>query len=352
MFFIINKVKEYLIKYDSDALIIKSDSNRLWATGFQSSFGIVIINDNSINLFLDDRYIEKAKDTIIDSKINIFLYKNFDSILNFCKQNKISSILLEGDYINYNEYNFYKKNFSNITCIQSKNLRIEKSENEIQKIKKSADIAVKTIEWIRGKIKPNKYSEREISALIIFKMITLGATKPSFDPIVASGINGAYPHHIPSDKIIAKGEYVTIDIGCVYEGYCSDITRTFLIGKKPNNAELKKVYSIVLKANQAAINAVSSCKTGKEIDNICQKVISDAGYSNYFNHATGHGIGIEVHEYPIISKTSDNILNENSIFTIEPGIYLPGIGGVRIEDMILLTKNKKDVIVLTDKAIK
>jgi Xaa-Pro aminopeptidase len=193
-------------------------------------------------------------------------------------------------------------------------------------------------------------TEVEVSRKISILFLELGADKNSFDPIVASGPNGAYPHHRDSERKIKEGEFVTLDFGCSYKGYASDMTRTILIGKEPKG-QAKKValyYELVKKGQEDAIKACSIGKTGKEIDEIARKPIKAAGFD--FSHGTGHGIGLDVHEVPVISPRSEDILLENMAFTVEPGIYVPGVGGVRIEDDIILTK--KGPLVLTKKAKK
>lgn len=193
-------------------------------------------------------------------------------------------------------------------------------------------------------------SEKEVAKMITIHMLELGASKNSFDPIVASGINGANPHHKPTDKLIELGDMITIDIGCIYNGYCSDITRSFILGTKPTNNELIDIYNKVLEAQLAGIDAAIVGKSGFEVDKVCRDIISNSKYKDYFNHSTGHGVGIQVHELPNVSINNNEHLVNNNVITIEPGIYVPNIGGVRIEDTIVVYENKP--IILTRKANK
>ena len=173
-------------------------------------------------------------------------------------------------------------------------------------------------------------------------MRELGAEGPSFDTIVGSGPNAALPHHRAGDRIIQKGESIVIDMGAKYQWYCSDLTRTFCVGKP--NETFRKVYDTVFAAQQTAISLVEQEMTGTDCDNIARKVIEESGFGDKFGHSLGHGVGLAVHEYPRVSPNSPDILMNNMVFTIEPGIYIPGWGGVRIEDIITLQNNKAEVL--------
>lgn len=173
-------------------------------------------------------------------------------------------------------------------------------------------------------------------------MRSLGASGVSFDTIVASGFRSAMPHGVASKKLVAKGEMITLDFGCYYKGYVSDMTRTFALGDP--GEELKEVYQIVLAANQAVIAAAKAGSTGEQLDKIARKVIGDAGYGKAFGHGLGHGIGLEIHEGPAVSKTNQTPFVAGNIITDEPGIYLPGLGGVRIEDDLLILPNGNEVL--------
>ncbi|MCS5431832.1 aminopeptidase P family protein, partial [Staphylococcus aureus] len=195
-------------------------------------------------------------------------------------------------------------------------------------------------------------TELELKAKLESKMLELGSEGPSFNTIVASGVRGALPHGVASDKVINQGELITLDYGAYYNGYASDITRTFAIGEP--DAQLKEIYNIVLQANLKGIEAAKQGMTGRELDAVARDYINEKGYGEAFGHSLGHGIGLDVHEGPNLSKKSESPLELNNCVTIEPGIYLDGIGGVRIEDDILITENgcerftksSKDLIIL------
>ena len=175
-----------------------------------------------------------------------------------------------------------------------------------------------------------------------YRMKKNGASGPSFDTIVASGVRGALPHGLASEKLIKSGEMVTIDFGCLYNGYCSDMTRTFSVGDP--DPEMKKIYDIVLYAQMTAIDAYKPGMSGVELDKVARDIIADAGYGKYFGHGLGHGVGLEIHEGVGVSPRGSASLPENTVFSIEPGIYIEGLGGVRIEDLITSTGGVKTVL--------
>lgn len=343
----LNIVKEQMINYNADAFLFISEINRFWITNFQSSFGFAIVEKNKIYLYLDGRYFEKAKSEIKDQSIELILYKSFNQVIQDMQNRNIKTVLVEAENFLFIDYEKLKSSFSKIISCQTQPMRIVKSEEEIKSLKKAAGIACQAMEWIQKEIKIGM-TEKEVAALVTYKMMQLGASGNSFDPIVASGVNGAYPHHKPTDKKIQNNEFVTIDMGCIYKGYCSDITRTFPIGKPKQ--ELIDAYKVVYKSNTEGIKATKNNIIGAELDLVCRKIINETKFKDFFPHSTGHGVGIEVHELPNVSPLYQGPIVPNSIVTIEPGIYLPKIGGIRIEDMVLATSDKP--IVLTKSATK
>lgn len=331
----------------ADAFLFISEINRFWVTKFQSSFGYLVCFPNSMDLYIDGRYFENAWAQINIPNINIHLFKSVNSILEDLKKKSIKKILVEEEFFLLSEYTDMELYFKEIIPYSTRILRIQKDTDEITNLKMAAKIVCETMEWIQKEIKIGM-SEKEIAALVTYKMMQMGATKNSFDPIVASGINGAFPHHKPTNKKICNNEFITIDMGCIYNGYCSDLTRTFPIGIP--NPKLIEAYNIVLKANLEGIKKSVSNIKGNELDKICRDIISQTEFSDFFVHSTGHGVGIEVHEFPNVSRLYNEHILNNSIITIEPGIYIPGLGGIRIEDMVLINDNSP--IVLTDLASK
>ena len=199
-------------------------------------------------------------------------------------------------------------------------------------------------DWIKPGV-----TEQEVSAEIVYRHLLHGADKMSFDPIVASGSNGALPHARPSDRVLREGEFVVMDMGCFLDGYASDMTRTIALGEPSDEA--RRVYNIVLEAQEAALQAARSGITGTDLDDIARQIIKDAGYDEYFGHGLGHGVGLEIHEWPRLSYHVTHDLPDGAAVTVEPGIYLPEKFGVRIEDLIILHPDGHDNLTQSPKAL-
>ena len=340
--------KEKLVELNGDAILFLADQNRFWITEFQSSAGAVVIMKSKIHAFLDGRYFEKAKLQFKDTSIKLHEFQGIASVSKFLEAEGIENLLIENDYMVVTNYLFLKQHIKNLIPFNSKELRIVKTPKELDSMTFAAKIATEAMEWLKYEIKPGM-TEKDVAIMATTKMMQLGAEKNSFDPIVASGYNGAFPHHQPTDKVIVEGEYITVDMGCIYEGYCSDLTRTFPIGN-PQSDEMSKIYQVVLEANKAGIKAVKAGIKGSKLDKITRDVIEAAGYGEFFNHSTGHGVGIDVHEFPNVAKNYTKPIPAGSVITIEPGIYVPGLGGVRIEDDIYVSE--QGYIVLTSSSSK
>jgi Xaa-Pro aminopeptidase len=226
---------------------------------------------------------------------------------------------------------------------------IAKDNAEINKLKKAAKIADSAFSDILSMIKPG-VKERDIALELHYKMIKQGADRPSFDFIVASGQRGSMPHGKASDKKIKKGDFITLDFGCFYQGYPSDITRTVVLGKA--SAKQKKIYDIVYRAQTAAVDAARTGMAGRELDKVARDIIIREGYGDCFGHGLGHGLGIDaIHSTPVLSPRSQDVLALGHAFTIEPGIYIPNWGGVRIEDDVVLTSNGRKVLTKAPKEL-
>ena len=230
-------------------------------------------------------------------------------------------------------------------------LRQSKDAEEVERMIAAQRIAEGALDQILKEIKPG-VTEKEIAARLQYLMLAGGAENMSFDPIVASGPNGSMPHAVPTDRKIQEGDFVTMDFGCIYQGYCSDMTRTVAVGHVTE--EMEKVYHTVLQAQLAGIAAAKAGATGHDVDAAARKVIEDAGYGPYFGHSFGHSVGVEIHEAPNATPANNSPLPLGAAVSAEPGIYLPGRFGVRIEDVLVLqeggcmdiTLAKKDLTIL------
>ncbi|HCG75872.1 MULTISPECIES: M24 family metallopeptidase [Staphylococcus] len=338
----LEQVHEILNHKRLDAMIVLSDFNRRYLSGFTGTSGALIITHNKNYLVTDFRYIEQATKQAPEFEIINRQNGLITEIKNILEQAQLSNIGFEGHQISYDTYVELNKGMITLISISDSidKIRKVKSEEEIKLIQKAAEIVDKTYDYILTVVKVGM-SEREIKALLESKMLELGADGPSFDTIVASGYRGALPHGVASDKLIEKGDMITLDFGAYYRGYCSDITRTFAIGEP--DPKMKEIYNIVLSSQIKAIDEIRPGMTVQEADALSRDYIDAHGYGQEFGHSLGHGIGLDIHEGPLLSKNSTGELQVNNCVTIEPGIYVDGLGGVRIEDDILITENGCDV---------
>ena len=334
---IIEKTKELLKKYEIDALIVSSTYNRRYVSGFTGSSGVVIVTDEGQYLVSDFRYNVQGREEAPDFEFVLQKGSLTSFVIEFLKEKGVKKLAFEAAYTNYNEYNTLNEHFELVPINNEfETFRMVKSNEEIEKIKVACKIVDEAYERILKFVKVGM-TELEVKAELEYIMAQLGSEGPSFDTIVASGHRGALPHATPSEKVIEDGDLVTLDFGATYKGYVSDITRTFGVGNVSD--ELKKVYNIVLESQLKSLETIKAGFTGREADKVARDIIDQNGYGENFGHSLGHGIGLEVHEGPGLAKTVDTVLEENMIITIEPGIYVEGLGGVRIEDDALVTKD-------------
>lgn len=349
----INKLREVMNEKGLEAVVILSPYNRRYLSRFTGTSGSLLITQDKSLLITDFRYIQQANDQAQDFEVINQEGPMLSKINDLIKEGQYKNVGVESHLITYNEYQALNTDAVELSSIESviETIRMVKDEFEIKQIQKAADIVDETYEHILKWVKPGM-TENEVNNEMEMFMRSKGATCSSFDTIVASGHRGALPHGVASNKVIEEGDMITLDFGALYEGYVSDVTRTFAIGEPKE--EMKKIYNIVLEAQLAALEQIKPGMTGKEADTIARDIIKSYGYGEQFGHSLGHGIGLEVHEGPALSQKSDIVLEENMCITLEPGIYVDGLGGVRIEDDVLVTKNglqrftksSKDLIIL------
>ncbi|QQZ10886.1 M24 family metallopeptidase [Heyndrickxia vini] len=350
----LEKLRNQFSKQGIDGILITSPYNRRYMTNFTGTAGVVLISETQALFITDFRYVEQASKQA--QGFEIIQHKGIihEEIAQQLVALGIKKLGFEQDYVNYSDYTLYEKAFSVDLVPVSRlieNLRLIKTESEIKILKEAADIADAAFKHILDYIKPG-VTELEVSNELEFFMRKAGATSSSFDTIVASGTRSALPHGVASDKVIEKGDFVTLDYGALHKGYVSDITRTVAVGEPSD--KLKEIYDVVLESQLLAMEKIKPGMTGIEADAIARNYISEKGYGEYFGHSLGHGIGLEVHEGPALSVRSDIVLQPGMVVTVEPGIYLPGVGGVRIEDDTLITEDSneklthstKDLIIL------
>ncbi|MGE5328910.1 MAG: M24 family metallopeptidase [Deltaproteobacteria bacterium] len=348
----ISKLRENLAGYNVGGIIITSRYNRYYLSGFTGTNGYLIIGKEKKILITDSRYIEQAKKQCPDYEI-VNQGKNIYEVLqDILQQINISELGFEENYITYRQYADCEKNIKGVKLVPVINsvekIREIKDRQEIKKIKKAAQIADKTFEHILNYIKIG-ITEKEIALEIDYFMKKLGASELSFETIVASGTRSSMPHGVASSKIIEDGDTITIDFGCIYDGYCSDMTRTIFVGEP--HQKMKDIYKIVLEAQEAALKVLKPGVPCKDVDQIARDIISKYGYGENFGHGLGHSVGLEIHEDPALSTKSERILEAGMVVTVEPGIYVEGIGGVRIEDLVLITENGYENLTSSSKEI-
>lgn len=334
----ISKLNSVLKEKHLEAVVILSDYNRRYLSGFTGTSGALIITETKKLLITDFRYIEQATSQSADFTIIKQQSTLIEEVKKQLEQLNVQNVGFEGDLVSYDTYLQLSKSYISLISISGlvEKIREVKDEQEIAIIKKAAEIVDETYEHIL-QIAHAGMTEQQLKAKLESKMLELGAEGPSFDTIVASGYRGALPHGVASEKVIEQGDLITLDFGAYYKGYASDITRTFAIGEP--DPKLKEIYQIVLDANSKGVAAAKAGITGKELDAVARDYITEQGYGEAFGHSLGHGIGLDVHEGPNLSKRFNNKLEVNNCVTIEPGIYIDGLGGVRIEDDILITEN-------------
>ncbi|MBQ3005420.1 MAG: aminopeptidase P family protein [Clostridia bacterium] len=341
---------------NTDGVIIFSEENRKYFTGFSSEDAVLIITKNGAVYLDDGRYIEAAEKEI--SVCEVRLLKNLSEQLpEILKEFSVKKIGVEQSRISLQRFKYLKKVLKDFSVCSSdasekiiNNLRAKKSEKELEKIIKAQRISERAFDYILKEIAVGK-TEKELALQLDYFMLKNGADAPAFETILIGGEETSVPHGVPTDRKIRKGDFITMDFGAEVDGYRSDMTRTVAVGEVSD--EQAKVYDIVLDAQLKALEKAKIGVKCSDVDKAARDVIDNAGYGEYFVHSTGHSVGIEIHELPSFSPRSKAVLQKGNIMTVEPGIYIPTKFGVRIEDMIYiddtvlnLTKADKKLIIL------
>ena len=335
----LEKLRAALQENGVDALLITNENSRRYMTGFTGTAGVAIISKLDAVFITDFRYTEQAANQVKDFRIVQHAKTLVEEVANQVETMGIKSLGFEKEDVTFGTYEVYKNAIgAELVPLAGlvEKIRLIKTDEEISIIKAACRIADEAYDHIVTYIKPGM-TELDVSNELEFFMRKRGATSSSFDIIVASGKRSALPHGVATEKIIEEGDFVTLDFGALYKGYISDTTRTLAVGEPSD--QLKEIYQVVLEAQLLALEKVKPGMTGKEADAIARDYIASKGYGDAFGHSLGHGIGLEVHEGPGLSSRSNIVLEPGMVITIEPGIYLPGIGGVRIEDDALVTEN-------------
>ena len=341
---VLDKVRELLAESEFDAILITDPYNLRYYTGFRGGEGTALITKKgSAILITDSRYTEAAgKECYGGFKVLQFGagVSVSELLKKYIKDEEIHTLGFENKSISFSMYSVFVNNLcdsdTKMTEINDMLLvpRQIKTPEEIELLREAEHIGDMAFDDILGILKPGM-TELEVAAELEYSMKKHGAEGFSFDTIAASGVNSSMPHAIPSEKKLEMGEFLTMDFGCVYKGYCSDMTRTVCIGKADD--DMRKIYNIVLSAQLRVLDELRPGMMCKDVDKIARDYIAAQGYGDYFGHGLGHGVGLYIHESPAFNTRDTSIVKPGMIETDEPGIYLPGRFGVRIEDMILIT---------------
>ncbi|HIU64752.1 MAG TPA: aminopeptidase P family protein [Candidatus Avacidaminococcus intestinavium] len=344
----LDKLRHFLLENDADAIILKGTASLRYFVGFTGDDSLLYVTKQQAILITDSRYTLQAKAEAPDCE----LLEQKGGLWSALK-----SLGLADMKIAFESLNFTVADYNNLLEVGSRcsfsgvdltSLRIIKDTDEIVKINEAVEIADAAFAALLPQLTIGM-TEIEAAAILEFEMRKRGSEAVSFPTIVASGERSALPHGLASNKVINKGEFVTFDFGAIVAGYHSDMTRTIIMGKASERQ--KYLYNVVLEAQLLGIKEAKAGITGKELDQVVRKFITDAGFGDYFGHGLGHGVGLDIHELPIASKRGDNLLCENMVLTVEPGIYLGKEGGVRIEDMIVITTEGCRVLTASNKQL-
>ncbi len=348
----LERLRHALADLGADAFITDHQPNRRYLTGFTGSAGTVLITADRALLITDFRYLEQAANQAPAFDIINNERKMLEAVAQQVKALGVKRLAFEKQHVSYAAYEEWRQAFAGVELVPTsglvERLRIIKDEAELAIVREAVRIADDAFTHILGYIKPG-VREIDVALELEFFMRKQGASAAAFDIIIASGKRGALPHGAASDKRIEAGELVTLDFGAIYKGYCSDITRTVAVGEP--SAKLREIYEIVRKAQLAGVEGIKPGMTGREADALTRDVIAAAGYGEAFGHSTGHGFGLEVHEWPNLSALSDMVLEPGMLVTVEPGIYLSDIGGVRIEDDVLITGSGCEILTQSTKEL-
>ena len=345
----LQQFRDYMAAEDLAGFLVTQPQNRRYLSGFTGSAGVLVITPERQVLATDSRYYEQVRQECPEWELAPAGYKFVQKLSEMLDELDLAGrrVGFEAGHISVATLEDWQDTLlDRVELAPARNvveeLRVYKDEAELASLRKAIALADEALVYIMDWIKPGQ-TEQEVAWEREVIMRTHGASAVSFEPIVASGPNSAKPHAHPSGRRIQPGEPVTLDFGCVVDGYCSDLTRTFCLGE-PAGERYLAIWNTVLAAQQAALQGGRAGKTGAEIDRLARDVINNAGYGDFFEHSLGHGLGLAIHEEPRFSFTNSERVPAGAVVTVEPGIYLPGWGGVRIEDVVVVTEAGLEVL--------
>lgn len=343
-------IKERFLEEGIDAIIISKPTNRRYLSGFTGTSGYLLLTAEENCLITDFRYLEQA--SIQAEHFSIFKQEThwYDTLKQLVNKYNLKKIGIEKDTITLALYEEYLTHLPGVDFIAladpcARERRIKNAE-ELKYLQKAVDIADQAFEHIFDILRVG-LTEREVAFELEFYMRSIGSEKEAFETIVASGIRSALPHGVASTKVIQAGEFVTFDFGAVYQGYHSDMTRTVVMGTP--NSKQKEIYELVLKAQEAVLTNLQPGMKCSQADALARDIIIEAGYGENFGHGLGHGVGLDIHEGPRLSPLDETILEPGMTVTVEPGVYIQGWSGVRIEDLVVITSRGCEILTKSPK---
>lgn len=327
-----------------EGCVLKGPDNIFYLTGFRGSEGTLLVTGGSLFLITDFRYVTYARETA--EGVEVVELKDKKNVLGeLCGDLAIRKLGFDGAHTPFSLYERWRELIRNVEFLPLRDkieeIRRCKEAGEIELIRKAVAIATRAVAEVLRDLRPG-VRERDLSNELEYRMKGLGAEGPSFPTIVAAGPRAALPHGESSDRTIGEGEAVIMDFGARVDGYCSDETCTFVLGEP--SKEIMEIHSVVNHARRLGLEAVKPGMAARELDAVVREAIERAGYGQFFGHGTGHGVGIAVHEAPSVNSSGEMVLEENMVLTVEPGIYIPDLGGVRLEDMVRVTPDGVEVL--------
>lgn len=342
-------LRVFIAEHELDGLLVSKPQNRRYFSGFSGSAGVLLITANTAQLLTDFRYLAQAAAEAPGFAIIRHGNSIYETIGRIAADLRLKKLGFETDFVSFETYELLNKALTaaELYPVKLDSLRARKDQSELALIRKAVAIADTAYSHVLTIIRVGM-SEREVAFELETRMRKLGSEKPAFATIVASGERGALPHGLASDKLLAAGDFVTMDFGSVYQGYHSDITRTLVMGEA--SLKQRQIYQTVLTAQLAGVKAVKAGRLCREVDAVARDIIAAAGYGEFFGHGLGHGVGLMIHEEPRLSPTNaSGRLAADMVVTVEPGIYIPEWGGVRIEDTVAVTADSCDVLTASSK---
>lgn len=346
------KVQDILRKLELDAILVSNDNNMRYISGFAGE-GYLYISNSRHAVLTDFRYTIQAELETEGYEVITIGGGGYEEVIkDLVATDQVKKLGFESEDLLYSKYQSLeeKVGVEELVPISDEITRLRriKTPRELEYIRRAEEIGDRVFTDILDFIKPGM-TELEVAARIEYLLKLYGGQRTSFSAIVASGVNSSMPHAVPTTKKIESGDFLTMDFGCVYEGYCSDMTRTIVIGKA--SEKQKEIYNLVLEAQLAALNVIRAGLKGKEVDKVARDIIYGAGYEGCFGHGLGHSVGLFIHENPRLSPAEEEVIQAGMTETVEPGIYVKGFGGVRIEDLVAVTENGCDNFTHSDKRL-